>query len=212
MKLCLDKVFLWIKKNHNFFNIVSGCFFISALFTGAFWLYGYEIEPLAFVLLLLAQISMYFPPIAEFFQPNRKPVKNMVLQEIMDFIPTTDPCNDWHGVSLDWSSEVYLKEDPRLRFRANYSGDGVQNPDFKDPWANLHPSQHAIGYWYNLYYDGQFLDRSVLVSVDGGRARIPPPDWESNKISLYDYKVAQIHDDLGTLDQYILRSKLSVES
>jgi hypothetical protein len=52
----------------------------------------------------------------------------------------------------------------------------------------------------------------ALVSVDGGRASIPPPDWQTGKISMMDYKVAQIHDTLRSLDEYIRRSRLEVDT
>jgi hypothetical protein len=104
-----------------------------------------------------------------------------------------------------------LREDPRLRFRAKYIDEGIQNDDFKDEWANRHPDPKAVGYWYDLYYDGNLIDRFILVAVDGARANIPPTNWQTGKIHMMEYKVAQIHDTLGTLDEYILRSKLEVD-
>ncbi|GGA81337.1 hypothetical protein GCM10011369_24120 [Neiella marina] len=173
---------------------------------------GKDIEPVAFVLGLLSSLFLASPSIAEYFLPERKPVKNMTFEEILSFIPTTNAKEDWHGISTDWISERFLKEDPRLRFRAKYTDDGIQNNDFKEQWANRHPDNRAVGYWYDLYYDGAFLDRIILVSVDGGRASLPPPEFSSGKVSLYKYHVAKIHDTLGTVDQYLGRSKLELEN
>ena len=81
-----------------------------------------------------------------------------------------------------------------------------------EDWANNHPDQKAVGYYYNLIYDGALIDRFILVSVDGARASIPVPDWKTKKIKRLDYVVGKIYDTMGTLDEYIKRSKLSVET
>ena len=78
--------------------------------------------------------------------------------------------------------------------------------------ANRHPDKHAIGYWYDLLYDGAFIDRQILVSVDGGRALIPPPKPGTTEISVWNYHFAKIHDTLDLLDEHIRRSGLTVES
>ncbi len=207
----LDNAALWIKEYAHALRVLGGIFFVLALIAGLFWMGGKEIEPLAFVLDLISSLLFASPSVAEYILPNRKPVKEMTFGEIIEFIPTTDPKEDWYGISRDWSSERFLKEDPRLRFRANFSEEGIQCEDFKEDWANCHPDSRAIGYWYDLYYDGAFLDRIILVAVDGARAMVPPPDFTTKKIKLYNYRVAQIHDSIGMLDEYIERSKLEVE-
>lgn len=211
MKKIFKKPALWIKTYKHALRVFGGIFFVLAIVAGFFWMSGFEIEPLAFVMCLLSSLFFASPSVAEFFVPDRKPISEMTFDEILEFIPTTDPASDWEGISRAWSTERFLKEDPRLRFRAKFTEDGIQNEDFKDPWANRHPNPSATGYWYDLFYDGAFLDRIILVSVDGGRASLPPPDFKSGKIKTYDYRVAQIFDTLDTLDEYISRSKLEVE-
>lgn len=210
MSRYIKPICLWIKEYTHPLRVIGGIFFGLALLVGIIWISGKEVEPLAFMLGLLSSLFLASPSIAEYFLPDRKPVKDMTFEEILSFIPSTDSKNDWHGISREWASERFLKEDPRLRFRAKFTDDGIQNSDFKESWANSHPDSHATGYWYELYYDGAFLDRVLLVSVDGCRANIPPPSSTSGKIERYEYCVAQIHDTLGTLDQYISRSKLQV--
>lgn len=203
---------LWVKEYKHVLRVIGGIFFSLALLAGLFWIGGKDIESIAYVLGLLSSLFLASPSIAEYFLPERKPVKNMTFEEILDFIPTTDAKNDWHGISTDWISERFLKEDPRLRFRAKYIDEGIQNDDFKEYWANCHPDSRATGYWYDLYYDGAFLDRIILVSVDGGRARLPPPEHSTGRVSLYNYHVAKIHDTLETLDKYLQRSRLELEN
>jgi len=209
-KLYLKDAALWVKNYSHPLRVIGGVFFGLALVAGIFWISGYDVEPIAFVFSLLSSLFFSSPSIAEYILPERKPVRDMSFDELIEFITTTDPKNDWYGISRQWSSEKFLKEDPRLRFRARFDEEGIQNKDFKEEWANRHPDSHATGYWYELYYDGAFIDRIVLVAIDGARAMLPPPDFKTGKIELYNYRVAQIHDTLGTLDEYIRRSGLEI--
>jgi len=170
-----------------------------------------NIEPIAFTFGVISSAFLSLPSIAEYFYPERKPVSIMTFDEIIDFIPKTDFKEDWTGITRNWSSERFLKEDPRLRVRSKYTDDGIQNDNFLDPWANNHPNPKAVGYWIEVYYDGAFLDRVILVSVDGGRAMIPTPVGTTNKIHYYDYAIASIMDVKENVDEYISRSKLYVE-
>lgn len=203
-------VFLWIKTNSHPLRVVGGIMFLLALIAGVIWMAGFEIEPIAFALGMLSSMLLASPSIAEYFLPNRKAIRHMTYEELLDFIPTTDPRKDWRGITKDWSSEYFLKEDPRLRFRAKFVDDGIQNEIFIDKWATCHPDKKAIGYWYELHYDGAFIDRKILVSIDGGRASIRPPRPGTLKVGKADFHFARIHDTLGTLDEYLQRSGLEV--
>jgi len=135
----------------------------------------------------------------------------MSFEEILAFIPTTDPVEDWHGFNTEWAGERFLKEDFRLRFRSSYSDEDVQAENFVEDWANCFPDSKARGYWFNLSYDGALIDRFILVSVDGGRALLPTPHMGTKQILFLNYFVAQIHDSIGSLDQYIEIARLKVE-
>ncbi len=201
---------IWVKENTNPLQVIGGLFFVLAFIFGLIWIGGKDVEAIAFVLGILSSLFFASPSVAEYFYPNRKPVRYMTFEDILSFIPITDYKNDWHGISREWASEWFLKEDPRLRVRAKFTDDGVQNDDFKEPWANCHPNSRATGYWYELYYDGAFIDRILLVSVDGGRAVIPPPSLRTGKIERYEYSIAKINDVLNTVDEYIERSGLEL--
>lgn len=201
---------LWVKEYKHPLRVLGGLFFVLAFLAGIIWVLGAEIEPIAFILGMLSSLFLASPSIAQYIVPDRKPVRDMTYEEILAFILTTDPKEDWHGASLQLASEYFLKEDPRLRFRAKHTEDGVQNENFRDEWANRHPDPNAAGYWHELYYDGNFIDRFILVAVDGARASVPPPDIETKMIEPLNYRVAQIFDVLGTLDEYIQRSGLQV--
>ncbi len=136
----------------------------------------------------------------------------MSFDELLNFVKTSNAKEDWNGINKDWTSETFLKEDPRLRFRAKFLDDGIQCQNFKEDWANSHPDPNATGYYYDLCYDGNLIERFILVAVDGGRSSLPTPDFYSKLVSRINYKVAQIHDTMGTLDEYIVRSKLAIEA
>ena len=212
MNKCLKLTCLWIKSYKHPLRVFGGIFFGLALLSGVFWMCGFDIEPIAFFLGMMSSFFLASPSVAEYFLPDRKPVRHMNFDEILEFIPKTGASEDWHGVSREWASERFFKEDPRLRFRAKFIDDGVHCEDFAEDWATSYPSGKATSYWYELYYDGAFLDRFILVSVDGGRADMPLPDLQTKKISLLYYHVAKIHDASGSLDDYIRRSGLSVNS
>lgn len=200
----------WIKDNKHALRMVGGLMFVLALIAGVIWAMGAEIEPVAFILGMLSSMFLASPSVAEYFVPDRKPVRHMSFDEILEFIQTTDPKNDWQGINTNHSSQYFLKEDPRLRFKTSHDEDGVQNPNFIEDWANCHPDSHAAGYYKDLYYDGEFIDRYILVAVDGAKALIPPPNFKTKKIDPLEYHIAKIFDILGTLDQYIKRSSLEV--
>ncbi len=202
---------LWIKENAKALNVLAAVFFLFTFVAGISWAFGKEIEPVAFVLSLCASVLFGLPHLAEFILPSRKPIKNMTHDELLKFVKDSNPRSDWKGIGSDWVSEVFLLEDPRLRFRAKYIDEGVQNDDYQDEWANRHPDPKATGYWYDLFYDGNLIERFILVAVDGGRSKLPPPNWRTGKIEVMNYRVAQINDVLGSVDEYIARSGLQVD-
>lgn len=207
----LKPLWIWIKQYRHPLRMFGGVFFVLALLAGIFWIAGKDIEPIAFTFGLFSSFFLASPSIAEYFLPERKPVREMSFEEILEFIPTTDSESDWNGISREWSSERFLREDPRLRFRAKYTDDGVQRKDYIEEWANKFPDKRATSYWYDLFYDGAFLDRFILVSVDGAKADIPPPDLGNMSITRLAYQVAKIHDTLDNLDEYLARMKITIK-
>jgi hypothetical protein len=210
LKSGIQKISLWVKEYKHPLRVVGGIFFVLALIAGLFWAAGKDIEPIAFLLGMLSSLFLASPSVADFIVPDRKPVRHMTYQELLDFIVTTNAKDDWHGVSTSISSEYFLKEDPRFRFKSRQTKEGVQNDDFKETWANCHLDKHATGYWHELYFGGDFIERFILVAVDGGRAMLPPPDINTKKIEPLNYRVAEIFDACKTLDEYIRRSKLAL--
>ena len=65
--------------------------------------------------------------------------------------------------------------------------------------------------YYQICYGSSAVERFVLVAVDGGNARLPLPDSETNVVALKDYQIAKAIDYLGTLDNYFKHANLTIE-
>lgn len=211
-KFFLLKPCVWIKMYTHPVKVFGGVLFTLALLFGVVWLCGPDVEAAVVVLGLLSSTCFTLPSIAEYFFPSRKPIRHMSFQEIIDFIITTDPDRDWSVVTLDWASQIFLKEDPQLRFIAKYTDEGIQAENFDESWVYNFPHSRATGFWHDLYYAGSFLDRINLVAVDDATVLMPTPDIDTKKIRCYWYHVAKIHNKNGKLDSYIAKAGLSVDS
>ncbi len=114
---------------------------------------------------------------------------------IQDCILFADPQEDWERVSDTNSSIMINKHDVNLRLNINYLDEGVQCDDFTEEWANRHPNPSATGYWCDIYYGSTRVFRTILVSVDGGRAMLPIPrqigvNEKVTEVLPFDYRIA----------------------
>lgn len=106
---------------------------------------------------------------------------------------------------------MFFNKDVNLRFVSGYDERFIQQSKFVETWANKHPDPNASGYFVQLYFASSHIANFILVSVDGGRALLPLPKGDTNlEVSPLDYKVAQIHNKLGRLDEYMARSSMRV--
>lgn len=109
------------------------------------------------------------------------------------------------------SERIYFKKNVNLRFISGYDERFIRENRFKENWANIHPDPNATGYFVQLYFAASHISNFILVSVDRGRALLPLPKSSTNlEVSPLDYKVAQIHDRLNSLNEYMTRSKLQI--
>jgi len=132
------------------------------------------------------------------------------IDEILRLVANSDAKCDWNHVSTGLRSSAVYRHDSNLRFEVSIDDADLQQRDFREAWANKHPDPRATGYYYDLFYGATLVRRFILVGVDGERALLPLPDRMSLKVKLLDYKIAQIHDTIGTLDDYIKRPGLSL--
>lgn len=201
---------MWIKKNEHSLREVALIFFILALFVGVIWITGKDVEPIAFVLGSICTLLYVSPKLARYVLPDRKPVRYMSYDEILDFINKSDSKLDLKWIETNMAEEAFLKEDPRLRISVRYDEDGIQQKDFTESWMTAFADPTASCYWFDLSYDHALIDRFILVSVDGGKAELPLPEPGSLHIDPLNYKVAQIFDEHNTLEEYMSKAGLHV--
>ena len=48
--------------------------------------------------------------------------------------------------------------------------------DFKEPWANKFPDQHASSALADVFYNGALVYRTFYILVDGAQCKLPLPD------------------------------------
>ncbi|EHU4841150.1 hypothetical protein KY951_004269 [Vibrio parahaemolyticus] len=139
------------------------------------------------------------------------------LPYIENCILRSDAAQDWDLSSNNSETIAVFRNDVNLRLVVDWSDDGKQCEDFKEPWANSYPNPHATGFWLNVYYGvSQILSlKSILVNVDGANCSLPLPRQigvagERTEVLPLDYKYAQIFDQLGNLDQYMWSSRLTL--
>jgi len=203
------KAALWVKSNEQVFKFLGVAFFVVTLVVGVFWFLVRDVESVAFVLGCVSSSMFGLVEVAHYVSPNRKAVRDMGLDEIIEFVKSSSAQVDWKRFSTDLVSEAALKEDPRLRVTVRYDERGIHNDDFQEPWANRFPDPKARSYWAEITYDRAMLDRIVLVSVDGGRAILPMPKSRVNLVvGTMEYRVAELFDKSETLWQYFARAGL----
>ncbi len=90
----IKKSAIWVKSYTHVFRVIGGIFFVLALISGIIWILGKEIEPIAFTLGLLSSMFFASPSVAEYVVPDRKPVRHMDFNEILEFILSSDSKKD----------------------------------------------------------------------------------------------------------------------
>jgi len=203
---------MWVKENPHAVRETAFLFFALALFTGVLWISGKNVEPIVYVLGSISTLLFTSPTIARFVLSDKKPVRHMNYDEMLDFIKKSNSKKDWKRIKTNWAEEAFLKEDPRLRIRVRWDDAGIHDKDFNEPWAIPQPDQTVNSYWYDLSYDGALIDRFILVSVDEGQAKLPLPDPTTLEVDLLTYKVAQLFDEHNKLDEYMSRAGLRVKN
>lgn len=205
------KLAKWVKENPHSLREIALIFFSLALFTGVIWISGKDVEPIVYVLGSISTFLFASPSLARYVLSDKKPVRHMSYDEILEFITTSNAKLDWKWIETNWAEEAFLKEDPRLRIRVRRDDAGIHVKNFNESWAVTQPDSTENSYWYDLYYDSALIDRCILVSVDGGQAQLPIPDPDTLEVDLLTYKVAQIFDKHNTLEEYMGKAGLSVK-
>lgn len=148
-----------------------------------------------------------------------KPIAEMYLKELLKFVGTTSPKEDWERIFRYDREEYFYIKDTRLRIVHYHTNEGVQNENFQENWATKFPDTNAIGLWYDLEYDGSYIKRFIIVMVDGGRAYLPCPKGEPRQISKLQNTIGLIiasnqnqENGRQRYEGYLGRAKITVAS
>lgn len=212
VQIMLKTSAMWIKEYTHPLKAIGGLFFVLAFLTGIIWAFGKDVEAIGFVFALLSSMFFSSPSVAEYIVPSRKPIRHMNLDEILQFIIETHPKNDWKLVHSKYTEEAFLKEDMRLRIRVRWDEEDRASRSFHEVWATNFPDSNATRDWYDLLYDGNLIERYMLISVDGGRAELPLPDLGTKEVGPCIFKIAQIFDASSTLNEYMRRAGLTLKN
>lgn len=129
----------------------------------------------------------------------------MKLDDVKKILATSTE-NDW--IVDDESGSFTYKHDLNLHIeRADYE----TYRDFNEPWAKSPPDSEAMAVEYVVKYGSSFVDKQVLVSVDGHRATLPMPKSRDDlRVAQSDVNFAKIVDVGRRVDEYLRRSNIQV--
>lgn len=93
------------------------------------------------------------------------------------------------------------------QIRSDVGGD-----DFHEAWAKKVPDKTAKVVLFDLYFGASFVERHHMVAVDGHRAILPMPEIGNLSVPASKYHLARCIDFQNSLDDYMGRCGLSLES
>lgn len=110
----------------------------------------------------------------------------------------------------DETGNFTYKKDLSLRIeRPPY--EDYMDEKVEEPWATDNPDSNALAVEYIIKYNNSFVDRKVLVSVDGGRALLPyPKSVEELVVTEKSVNFAKLVSIVDRVDEYIRRSDFEV--
>ena len=130
----------------------------------------------------------------------------MTYEKLFEIIRSSNP-SDWRYA--DEQGVHTYRPDLNIRIQRR-TEEGATGQSFNEPWAIHHPDPRARLGFFDIYYGSSLVDTFALVSVDGNRADLPLPDPKTKVVGRKDYELARAVYVLGTLDEYIQRSGLTV--
>lgn len=168
---------------------------------------------------LVKDLESAIKPILALKQELKEPaslIEKPSVDNILNHVLYSNPKMDWDTDSSSWKTTFFYKLNVNLRIEVNYDEEGIQQNNFIDSWANCFLHKEATGYWCNIYFGMSRIYRTVLVSVDGGRALLPIPTEQNELgefliVKPFNYKVAEIFDTSESLHYYFMKSGLKLK-
>ncbi len=131
----------------------------------------------------------------------------MKLDDVKKILANTSQ-EEW--VVDDESGSFTYKDDLNLHIeRADFDS----YRDFNEPWAKGHPDPNAEAVEYIVKYGSSFVEKHILVSVDGHRATLPmPKSMNDLRVSPSKVNFARIVNIGDRVDEYLERSQIKVDN
>jgi len=158
----------WMMGNEEVMSVIGYFILILASILGVIWLFqGKEsnLEPAVVIMTILSSLLVAAPRgIRSIFLD--KPIYKMSYEEILQFIESTDPHEDWDGMTYNFGRvhEKFLKADAKLRLKIDHQGEGVQNEDYRDEWANSFYIKVLLGTTARLF---------MIVPISNEKSSLP---------------------------------------
>jgi hypothetical protein len=134
----------------------------------------------------------------------------MNYHDILAKVIDSDGKSDWITATRGDRMVHFNIADVDLRVEYSLDASFTHEEAFVAPWANCFSETESSSYYVNLVYRSTMLQEFVLVFVDDADVGLPLPDAGTMQIAQLHYRVAQIVNRGGALDDYIARAGLTV--
>ena len=135
-------------------------------------------------------------------------------QIILTKLEQSTPKTDWHLVDYQYdggSLMAYYVHDVDLRLVLKDLRDDDPLHDYKADWSAISDHRPAERCPVELICKSTLIENFTLVAVDSASSLLPKPiSDEDLRVPLLTYKVAQIFDQMGNLDEYMEMAGLSI--
>ncbi len=129
----------------------------------------------------------------------------MTRDQIISTVISSNP-EDWHNSETGSFETTFYVNDVNLYIKEGE----VHSENFNEPWHQNLSDPLASSTYYLLYYNNTLIYKTILISVDGGRALVPLPAPRNHvDIQRLDYQMATALDHPSS-EEYIQRLNFNI--
>ena len=108
-----------------------------------------------------------------------------------------------NSLQEDWiinpEENMILKEDMRISIKKDVS----ESTKFDKKWIKKFPDKSAFMRNHFLCYNGNIIEKFSTISVEGWRADVPMPDYDTMTITQEQYEIGKIFNNINNYDYYL---------
>jgi len=135
-------------------------------------------------------------------------------QIILTKLEQSNPKTDWKLVDYQYdgcSQMAYCIHDVDFRLICRSINKDSSFFHYKAGWSKLSDHRISERIPVDLFYKSTLIENFTLVLVDSAQAVLPIPLSDDDlRVRLSNYRIAQIFDEMGNLDEYMQRAGLSL--